>query len=46
LLVRALTIIFWATAVRTAVWVAVFSWDYGLAIGLFGEGAPGLRPRS
>ncbi len=34
---RALTIVFWVTAVITVGWVAVFSWDYDLAGGLFGE---------
>ena len=35
--VRALTIVFWVTAAITVGWVAVFSWDYELASGLFGE---------
>ena len=37
LLVRALTIVFWVTAVLTVGWVAVSSWNYDLASGLFGE---------
>jgi hypothetical protein len=37
LLVRALTVVFWVTVVLTVGWVAVSSWDYDLASGLFGE---------
>ena len=37
MLVRALTIVFWVTAVFTVGWVAAFSWDYELASGLLGE---------
>jgi hypothetical protein len=37
LLVRALTIVFWVAAVLTVGWVAVSSWNYDLASGLFGE---------
>ena len=37
MLVRALTIVFWVTAVLTVGWVAVSSWNYDLASGLFGE---------
>ena len=37
MLVRALTLVFWVTAFSTVGWVAVFSWDYELASGLFGE---------
>ena len=36
-MVRALTIVFWVTLVLTACWVAVSSWNYGFASGLFGE---------
>lgn len=32
-----LTVVFWVTAVLTVGWVAVSSWDYGFASGLFGE---------
>ena len=35
--VRALTMIFWVTAVPTVGWVAVSSLNYDLARGLFGE---------
>jgi hypothetical protein len=35
--VRALTIVFWVTAVPTVGWVDVSSWNYNLASGLFGE---------
>ena len=34
---RALTIVFWVTVALTVGWVAVSSWDYDLASGLFGE---------
>ena len=37
MLVRALTVVFWVTVVLTVGWVAVSSWDYDLASGLFGE---------
>jgi len=37
LLVRALTVVFWVTAVLTVGWVAVSSWNYGFASGLSGE---------
>ncbi len=37
MLVRALTIVFWVTGVLTVGWVAVSSWNYDLASGLFGE---------
>ena len=37
MLVRALTIVFWVTAVLTVGWVAVSSWNYDLASGPFGE---------
>ena len=37
MLVRALTIVFWVAAVLTVGWVAVSSWNYDLASGLFGE---------
>ena len=37
MLVWALTIVFWVTAVLTVGWFAVSSWDYDLASGLLGE---------
>ena len=37
MLIRALTVAFWVTAVLTVGWVAVFSWNYDLASGLFEE---------
>jgi hypothetical protein len=42
LLVRALKIVFWVTVVLTVGWVAVSSWNYDLASGLFGEGGSRL----
>ena len=42
MLIRALTIVFWVTAVLTVGWVAVSSWNYDLASGLFGEGGSRL----
>ncbi len=35
--VRVLTAAFWTTVVLTVGWMAVSSWDYELASGLFGE---------
>ena len=37
MLVRALTVAFRVAAVLTVCWVAVFSWNYDLASGPFGE---------
>jgi hypothetical protein len=36
-IVRGLTVAFWAMFVLAVGWMAVPSWDYQLAIGLFGE---------
>jgi hypothetical protein len=36
-LIRALTVVFWVMGVLTVGWVAVFSWNYDLASGRFGE---------
>ncbi len=35
--VRVLTVVFWVTVVLTVGWLAVVSWDYEFASGLFGE---------
>ena len=40
--VRVLTVALWAMVVLTVGWVAVSSWDYELASGLFGEGGSRL----
>ncbi len=37
MIVRGLTVAFWAMFVLAVGWMTVCSWDYQLAIGLFGE---------
>lgn len=40
--VRALTAVFWAILAATVGWIAVATWDYAFAAGLFGEGGSRL----
>ena len=35
--VRALAAVFWAVFFATVGWVTLSNWDYGFAVGLFGE---------
>ncbi len=40
--IRTLTAVFWTTLATTVAWVALSTWDYGAASGLFGEGGSRL----